>query len=216
MRHPVSTIARSGSGERLRSAMPADVVRRAILPAAPEDASPRAGENADRMLMPTATGAGAAQALVAGPAEDHGLVLTGGMRDGRQAALGGELFVTGEARAIVAELGEDLGGIDGAAARQALHEAAVRMLSQGRVEGRGELLELGDERGEDRDEGADDVAAGLRFGLADLARRRGAKAGEQLGHGTAAAVCVLPQELGEALFAEARRAVGGGIAGEEG
>src|SRR5437867_2429608 len=214
MRHPVSTIARSGSGERLRSAMPRDVVGRAILPAAPEDARPRAGENADRMLMPTATGAGAlidesrpgrgmtgvigegregaAQALVAGPAKDHGLVLAGGMRDGRQAALGGELFVTGEACAIVAELGEDLGGIDGATARQALHEAAVRMLSQCRFDGRGELLELPDEWGEDSDECAHDVSAGLRFGLADLARRRGAKAGEQLGHGTAAAVRILP------------------------
>ena len=126
MRHPVSSIARSGSGERLRGAMPANVVGSAILPAAPEDASPRAGEDTDCMLMPTAARAGTliheggpargmpgvvgegrerpAQAFVAGPAEDHGLVLTGGMRDGRQAALGGELFVTGEARAIVAVL----------------------------------------------------------------------------------------------------------------
>src|SRR5205807_4969166 len=238
MRHPVSSIARSGSGERLRGAMPANVVGSAILPAAPEDASPRAGENADRVLMPTAAGAGtlihegrpargmtgvvgegrqgAAQAFVAGPAEDHGLVLTGGMRDGRQAALGGELFVTGEARAIVAELSEDLRGIDGAATRQALHEAAIRMLSQRRLDGRGELLELPDERGQDSHEGADEVPAGLRFGLADLARRRRAEAGEQLDHGTAAGVGVLAEELGEALFAQTRRAVGRGVAGQEG
>ncbi len=183
MRHPVSTIARSGSGERLGGAMPADVVWGAILPAAPKDAGPRAGEDAYCMLMPTAAGAGAliheggpargmpgvigeggegaAQALVAGPAEDHGVVLPGGMGDGRQAALGGELFVAGEAGAIVAELGQDLSGIDGAAAGQALDEGAVRMLSQRRLDGRGEVLDLSDERGQDSDEGADDVAAGL-------------------------------------------------------
>src|SRR5437867_13290833 len=136
MRHPVSTIARSGGGERLRGAMPRDVVRRAILPAAPEDAGPRAGENADGMRMPTATreGAlidegrpargmtgvigegreGAAQALVAGPAEDHGVVVAGGMRDGRQAGLGRGLIVAGEARAIIRELGQDPPRGDGA------------------------------------------------------------------------------------------------------
>src|SRR2546425_10822674 len=238
MRHPVSTIARSGSREHLRGPMAADIVRGAILPAAPRDASPGGGENPDRMLMATAARAGAliheggpargmpgvsgkgresaAQALVAGPAEDHGVGLAGGMRDRRQARLGGELFVTGEARAIVAELREDLRGIDSAAAGQALDEAAVWMLSQRRLDGRGEVLDLPDERGQDSDEGADDVPTGLRFGLADLARRRRAKAGEQLGRGAAAAIGVLAEELGQAFFAQARGALGCGVAGEEG
>src|SRR5207249_416121 len=55
MRHPVSTIARSGGGERLRGAMSADVVWGAVLPAAPENAGPRASEDPDRVLMATPT-----------------------------------------------------------------------------------------------------------------------------------------------------------------
>src|SRR5437762_11088499 len=119
MRHPVSTIARSGGGERLRGAMSADVVWGAVLPAAPENAGPRASEDPDRVLMatPTRTRAlihegrpprgvagiigegrdGTAQALVARPAKHDGAVLAGGMRDGRQAGLGRELFGGGEA-----------------------------------------------------------------------------------------------------------------------
>ena len=238
MRHPVSTIARSGGREGLRGAMPADVVGSAVLPAAPQDAGPRAGEDADGVRMATAAGTGAlineggparslpriigegsegaAQALVAGPAEDDGMVLTGGMSDGGQAALGGELFIAGEAGAIVTELGEDLGGIDVAAAGKALEQAAIGVLSQGGLDGGGEGLDLSDERSEDGDESADDVAAGLGFGLADVAERGGAQAGEQLGDGTAAAVSVLAEELGEALVGQAGGALGRGVAGEEG
>src|SRR5437763_9883938 len=105
MRHPVSTLAPSRDGNRLCGAMSGDVVRGTVLPAAPEDAGPRAGEDADRVLMATAAGPraliheggpargvprviseggeGAAQALVTGPAEDDGVVLAGGVRDGR-------------------------------------------------------------------------------------------------------------------------------------
>ncbi len=72
------------------------------------------------------------------------------------------------------------------------------------------------ERAEDSDEGAHHVAAGVGFRRADLARRRPAKAGEQLGHGAAPTVRVLAEELGETLFAQAGGAVGGGIAREEG
>src|SRR5205809_7029044 len=110
MRHPVSTIARSGGGERLRGAMSADVVWGAVLPAAPENAGPRASEDPDRVLMatPTRTRAlthegrpprgvagiigegrdGTAQALAARPAKHDGPVVAGGMRDGRLGGLG--------------------------------------------------------------------------------------------------------------------------------
>ena len=144
------------------------------------------------------------------------MVFARGVGDGRQAALGGELRGRGEAGAIVAELGEDLRGVDGAAARQALHERPVGMLGQRRRDGGGELLELRDERRQDGDEGADDLAPGLGFGLADLAHGGGAEAGEQLGHGAPATVGVLAEELGEALLAEAGGAMRRGIAGEEG
>src|SRR3989442_14589645 len=101
----------AGSGRRgdLRGPMAADIVRGAILPAAPKEASRGGGENPDRMLMATAARGGAlihgggpargmpgvmgkgresaAQALVAAPAEDHGVGLAGGMRDRRKARL---------------------------------------------------------------------------------------------------------------------------------
>src|SRR5258707_6031682 len=217
MRHPVSTMATSRGEERLRGAMPADVVGCVIVRAAPEDAGPRAGEDADRVLMPTAAGPralihesrpgrgvpgvigeggdGAAQALVAGPAKDDGAVLAGGMRDGRQAGLGGELLVGGKPRAIVAELGEDLRGVDGAAAREALHEPAIGMLRERGLDSGGELLEVRHERGEDGDERADDLAARLGFRLADLARGGAAEAGAQLGDGAPAPGAVLAQGL---------------------
>ena len=133
--------------------MARELVGAMVLPAAPEDATPGAGEDADGMRMAAATrastlvdqgrpagavsgvvgkgGEGTAQAFVARPAEDDGAVLAGGVGDGRQAGLGGELGIGGEAGAIIAELGEDLGRVVGAAARQALYEGAVRMLAQG-------------------------------------------------------------------------------------
>ncbi len=143
-------------------------------------------------------------------------MFAGHVRDGSQAALGGELLGGGEARAVVPELGEDLRGVDGAAARQALHQRPVGMLGQRRRDGRGELLEVRPERGEDGDERADDVAAGLGFCRADLARGGRAEAGEQVGRRPPATVGVLAEELGEAFFTQARGAVGGGIATEEG
>ena len=158
----------------------------------------------------------AAQVLVTGPAEDDGAVLAGGVGDRRQAAFSGQVLVAGEARAIVAELGQDLRGIDGTAAGQALHEAAVGMLSQRRRDGGGQVLHLADERGQDRDQGSVEVPAGLGLGLADLAGGGRAQAREQVAHGPAAAVGVLAEELGEPLFAQPRGAEGRGVAGKEG
>ena len=238
MRHPVSTIATSRRRDGLCGAVAGDVVGRAILPAAPEDAGPRAGEDADRVRMATASGPsalvdeggppggvtrivgeggeGPAQALVTGPAEDDRVVLAGGLGDGGQAGLGGELVVGGEASAIVAELGQDLRGVDGATARQALHEPTIRMLRQRGGDGGGEVLDVRHERAEHGDDGPDDVAARLGFRLADLAGGGAVQPGEQLGHGAAATVGVLPEELGEAPFAQARGTVGSGVAGEKG
>src|SRR5437660_6211451 len=237
MRHPVSTLTASRGSERLRGVMAGDVVHGTVLPAAPEDTDPRSGEDADGVLMATATRAGAlvdegrparsvagiisegregsAQVLVAGPAEDHGVVLTGGLSDRRQSGLSGELVAGGEARAIVAELGEDLGGVDGAAAGQALDERTIGMLRQRGRNGSGELLEVRHQRGEHRDESADEFTARLGLRLAGQARGRAAQTGEQVGRRAAATVGVLPEELDQALFAEAGRAVRRGVAGKE-
>src|SRR5262249_50023532 len=83
-----------------------------------------------------------------------GAVLPRGMGDGRQARLGRELLVGREASAIVAEFGEDLRGVDGAAARQTLHEQSVGMVRQRGLDGGGELLDVRDERRGGRGEGA--------------------------------------------------------------
>jgi hypothetical protein len=151
-----------------------------------------------------------AQSFVACPSEQDGAVVAGGVSDGRQTGLGRELLVAREARTIVPELGEDLSGIDGAAARQALHERTIGMLRQRCRDGRGELLDVSDERGEDGDERADDFTAGLRFGVSDVAGWGRAETGQQLGGGAPATVGVLAEELSEALFAEAGGALGVG------
>src|SRR2546429_3254883 len=144
VRHPVSTREWSCGGHALGGTVKGDVVRTAILPAAPQDAHPRAGQDADRMGMIAAPaprvgiggprpGRGMArvvgegrerlpQAFVAGPAEADGAVLAGFAGDGRDARLSRELLVGGEAGAIIAELGQDLSGGHAVAARQGLQE----------------------------------------------------------------------------------------------
>ena len=168
--------------------MTGDVVGTAVLPATPEHTDPGAGQDPDGVGMITAAGPGAridgggprrgmagvvgeggqglAEALVAGPAEHDGAVFAGGAGDGGDAGFGGELVGGREAGAIVAELGEDLGGVDRPTAREALDERAIGMCGQGRRDRRRELLDLGDEGGEDRDHGVDEFAAGLGLRLA--------------------------------------------------
>ena len=57
-----------------------------------------------------------------------------------------------------------------------MDEEAVGVLGQRGIEGGGQLLDMGDDRGEDGDERADDFPTGLGFGLADLAGRGAAQA----------------------------------------
>ena len=114
------------------------------------------------------------------------------------------------------ELGQDLRGVDGPAARQALHDRTIGMLRERRRDGRGELLDVRHERGEDGDERADDFAARLGLGISYLAGGGPAEAGEQLGDRTPATVGVLAEELREALFAEARGTLRRGVPGEKG
>ena len=125
-------------------------------------------------------GDGGAQAVVAGPAEDDAAALAGGVGDGGDAGLGGELVVGLEAFADVAELGEDLGGADAAGAREGHDDPAVGQLGDGVLDAAGELGDRGDEGCERADEGADELALGVGLGLAGEALRGGAQAGEQL------------------------------------
>ena len=103
MRHPVSTPVSSG-GAFGCGEMFGGVVWDAVLPGAPEDAHPGAGEDADGVGVLAATGAGSAvdgggpdtgvsgvvgeacdgeaQPFVAGPAEDDAAAFAGGVGDG--------------------------------------------------------------------------------------------------------------------------------------
>jgi len=92
------------------------------------------------------------------------VVFAGSVSDGGDAGLGGELLGAGEAAAIVAQLGKDLSGIDGAAAGERLHDRRIGMVLQDGGDGRGELLNLGDEGREDGDEATHEVARGLGLG----------------------------------------------------
>src|SRR3989304_7986682 len=92
----------------------------------------------------------------------------------------------GEAGAVIAELGQDLGRINLAAAGQRLDERAIGVLRQGRGDRRRELLDLADEGREHGDQAPDNFAAGLGFGLAHSARGGGPKTGEELADGAPA------------------------------
>ena len=71
-------------------------------------------------------------------------------------------------------------------------------------------------RFENGNQGAHELAPGFGLDLADLALRSRAQAVEQLGGGAPAAITVLGQEGPQALLAEPRGAVGGGITLGEG
>ena len=73
-------------------------------------------------------------------------MLAGRASDGGGPGFGGQLFRGGEARAVIAELGEELVRIDLATPRQALDQRAVRMVGQRGRDRRRELLDLRDER----------------------------------------------------------------------
>lgn len=212
-----------------------DVVGVASLPATPEHADPGPGEDPDRVGMITAPCASArvdrggprrgmtgvvrerrerlAKALVARPAEGNAAVFAGGTSHRGDAGFGGELFGGGKAGAVVAELGQDLRGVDLTTAGQALQERAIGVLVEGGRDGGGQLLDLDDERGEDGDERMDEFAAGLGLGVAGAADGGVAKPGQQLRRGAATAVGVAAEELRQAAFAEPLGALGGGDSG---
>src|SRR5437773_1314471 len=105
MRHPVSTLEWSCGGHALGGPVKREVVRAAVLPAAPQHAHPRAGQDADRvgmMAAPSArggvdrrrpgrgmagvvgeTGERLAEAFVARPAKGDAAVLAGFTGEGR-------------------------------------------------------------------------------------------------------------------------------------
>jgi hypothetical protein len=133
--------------EGLESVVGGGVVGQAVLPAAPDDVCPGAGEDPYGVGVVAASGAGLvvevggpgvgvagvagevgegiAQLLVGGPAEGDGPDLAGLSGGGRDTGQGGEAVAGGEPAACVADLGEQPGGADAARAGQGLEDGRV-------------------------------------------------------------------------------------------
>ncbi len=187
-------------------------------------AAARSGAGVDggrpRRGMPRVVGErrdGLAEALVARPAKDHGPVLPGRAGDGGGPGLSGQLFGGGEAGAVIAEFGEELGRIDLPTARQALEERAVGMVGQGGGDARPRVAGSGRRGGRGPRPAADEFATGVALRLARAADGGAAQAGpSSSAAGAAPAVGVAAEELGQAALAHALGALGRGVAGQEG
>src|SRR5512147_52933 len=164
MRHPVSSceslVVRDGGVMQLL------VVEGAIVPGAPKDAYPGAGEDANGMGMIAASAAsalvdvccpggcvsgvvgeagdGPSQAMVACPAEDD-TAAPGGVGDRADAGFGGEVVGAKEALAHIAELGEDLRGADAPCPWEGHDDLAVGQLCDSVLDAAGALGDLSDQ-----------------------------------------------------------------------
>jgi hypothetical protein len=236
VRHPVSSSAWLVAG--CGGAVQGRAVWGAIDPGSPKDAYPSSCEDADGMRMVASAGAGplvdvggprgrvagvvgeagdgSTQAVVAGPSEDDAAGSAGGVGDGADAGLGGELVGGLEAVADVAEFGEDLGGADASGSGKGHDDLPVGQLGNGVLDAGGELGDLATQAFENGGERADHLALGLGFGFAGAAGGGGAQAVQQLGGAAAPTIGVAGQKGLHPVFAEAGGAVRGGIALHEG
>src|SRR5713226_1273353 len=190
MRRPVST---SGCEEAVEAAVTGGVVGGAVLPDAPDDAQPGAAEDADRVRVVVAAGAGAfvdvvcprvvlaatvgkdadgaAERLVAGPAEAGDLLLAG--LDGDRGLAGDRLerAAEGVALSAIADLGEQLGGGDDrlGVAEERAEDGAVGVVVEQAADLAGQEADLLDQRSERGGEGEHDLSASLAFELAGAA-----------------------------------------------
>jgi hypothetical protein len=161
-------------------------------------------------------GQGTPEPLVAGEAETDASVLAGFVGDGGDASLGGQLSVGPVAPAVVAELGENLGSIDGPGTRKGSYDLAVGMLSHLCGDESVELLDLGDDGRERRGEASHELSPGFGFQGAGMAGGRLPEPGEQSLDRPSATIGVRLQEALEPLGAEPCGALRGGIARDEG
>lgn len=179
------------------------VVGFAVDPGPPEDAEPGSCENADCVGVIASTGScsfvdvcgpwravsgvvgeagdGGAEPMVAGPSEGDAAALAGSVGDGSDAGFGGELVFGLEALAHIAELGEDLCGIDAAGAGKGHDDLAIGERRDRVLDACRELGELGDERRKHGRKRADEIALHLGLGFAGAAGGRGPEPGEEFG-----------------------------------
>src|SRR6266536_685570 len=213
------------------------VVGGVVLPAAPDDAQPGAGEDAGgvgvglalcAVVLVDGLGPGAgvaavggevddrlAQLLVAGPAEADLGVAAGLAGRGRGAGERGQAVGGGEAAAGVADLDQELGGADAAGSGQGLEDLPVGV----QRELIGELCVEGGDLGADGTQGVDVGQGGVRGGVAVLAGQSGCGCGEavvQHPGGGAAAVALGGQPGAQPAVGEPRGGGGRGEAGQEG
>ena len=187
-----------GCSESSGSSMLSSVVGPSILPSAPEDANPSTGKDARCVGMIGAAGAGAlvdvgspsrlvtgvigeggdreSQAFVAGPSGGHAARLSRLVSDRGDTGFSGEVLFGLESSAIVAELGEDLSGIDASGSGEGHESLAVGQCGDGMLEQGGEVLQLIDERLQHSDQRAYELALGFGLGIAGEGQGCGSQA----------------------------------------
>src|SRR5262245_23017553 len=235
----VSTLCRGSGrfGQLLGGAVLGRVVRGLVDPAGPDDADPGAGEHADGMWVVVAAGdrvsvdpgrprAGVAgvvgpqgdrgaEALVAGPAEVHGVVLAGGLGDRHDAREGGDGVGAGVGLAAVAPLGEHLGGADLTRPWQRREDLGVWVLTQVGGDRAVQVLDRGVQSAQHPDLCQHAVAAGLDLHGLGQAGWGGAQAGQELGGRPSAAVAMRGQERAHAGLAQPGGRCWSGVALQE-
>ena len=231
MRRPVSTLVFEKSCE---VAVAGGVVGLVVLPATPDDAAPRASEDAGGVgvLAAAAGGAGvdvvgpwvpvagavgeraevSAQALVAGPAEGRVAAFAGFFGDGGLSGVGGEAVGGGVAGAVVADFGEQAGGGHDAFGvfEERQEDRSVGVRSDGAGDLAGELADLRDDRYQRGDESCDGAAVRFALQVAERGDRGRAQPAEQLVDRTSPAVGVAGEEALQALGAQPVVSLGAG------
>jgi hypothetical protein len=128
---------------------------------------------------------------------------------------GGEVFFAGEAGAIVAELAEDLGGVDAADSRERGERSGVGVSCDGVFDRGGELLDLVHEGLDDVGEGTYGLAFGFCFEFVSRRRWSIPQSLQQLTRGAAAAVGMSGEEGSHPFFTKPVGMCGCGVLGQE-
>src|SRR6478609_9113882 len=235
MSSPVSSRQLLILQEALQGAVFSGVVVDSVLPAFPDHVQPGSGEDADGVgvVVPAGScavvqvggpGVGAsrvggevgdsvAQLLVAGPAEPDCADLAGLSGRGCRSGKAAQGFGGGEARAAVADLGQQSGGAYASGAGQRGEDVRVGVQGQLFVDLGGQALDLLDQGGQDGQQRPGDVSlSGAVF--AGRAARRGGQPGVQDGGIDAAAVAHGAQPCSKAFGREPVGAVLGVEAGQ--
>jgi hypothetical protein len=207
--------------EALEGAVLGRIVRDSVLPAAPDDVGPGAGENAFGVGVALAVGAellvavaspfvavgrvagkvadGVSEFLVGGPPECDGSMFAGGAGGRGDSGERGKGFGFGEPGAAVADLGEKGRSADGVGSGKGSEDVAVGVGVQQFSYPSVESLYLAVEGFEERHERQGDAAAGFAF----VAQQPGWCLGEvtvEIGGGAATSIALVAEPGAETLL----------------